>query len=161
MNTKTRKIMMLVAILMFCLFSLEQLTSAQETNKCITVKGKFTDVTRDGSTTGTITRAGILNGRTETVFSPAFAFTPDPTTVSFTGDYTIITPRGVLITHNVYIFDFARGLGAGIYRIDPYASNGIFAYATGVLYVNGKAPVPSTVEGDISGEICFGNPFGK
>jgi hypothetical protein len=154
MNATTGKLMILIAlVLTLGLFSLEQSASAQ--SNCRKVKGKFIDVTSGGSTTGTITNGGILNSTTETVFSPAFLFTPDPTTVSFTADSTFTTNRGVLTTHNVYIFDFARGVATALYRIDPNASTGIFAGAAGVLYVNGKETGPGTVEGNITGEICF------
>ena len=158
MNSKTRRLVMLVAIaLTVGLFSLEVSTSAQSPNNCLKVKGKSLDVTIGGSTTGTITNGGILNGTTERVFNGAPLPTADPTTISFTGDLTVTTDRGVLKTHDVYIYDFARGLATTIQRIDPNASTGVFAGATGVLYGNAKATNPFTVEGDITGEICFAN----
>lgn len=155
MNAKTRNLITLgVVVLSLCLLSLQEIASAQSANNCMRVKGTFLDVTSGGSTTGTITNGGILNGTTETVFNGDFAF-PDPTTVSFTGDYSVSTERGVLKTHNVYIFDFVRGVGTALYRIDANASTGVFVGATGVLYSNGKATDTATVQGTITGEICF------
>lgn len=155
MNAKTRNLITLGAVVLtFCLLTLQETASAQSANNCMRVKGTFLDVTSSGSTTGTITNGGILNGTTETVFNGDFVF-PDPTTVSFTGDYSLTTERGVLKTHNVYIFDFARGVGTALYRIDPNVSTGVFVGATGVLYSNGKATDSATVQGHLVGEICF------
>ena len=107
---------------------------------------------------GTITQGGILNGTTQAIFTSNFTPTPDPTTFSFTDDLTITTDKGVLKTHNVAIFDVAAGLFTAIDRIDPDASTGDFAGATGVLYVNGKTPDGgATIQAEITGEICFAN----
>jgi hypothetical protein len=76
-------------------------------------------------------------------------------TVSFTGDTTLTTNRGVLKTHNVFLLDFVSGVGTALLRIDPNTSTGIFTGATGVPFVNVKTPDPVTGVGDISGEICF------
>lgn len=149
--TKAAGLMALVLSLVFFV----QSTSSQSANNCLSVVGRFSDVTSGGSTTGTVVNGGILNGTSETVFTPGFIFTADPTTISLTGDYTLTTNRGAVKTHNVYIFDFANRLGSAIYRIDPSQSTGIFAGASGALYANGKAVDPVTVEGDIRGEICF------
>jgi hypothetical protein len=155
MNTKPRMLLTLPAlVLTFCLFSPEQPTSAQSTSNCMKVKGTILDVGTSNTTT-TITNGGILNGTGETVYGPDFVFTPDPTTVSFTADTTITTNRGILKTHNVYIVDFAIGLGTALYRIDPSTSTGIFAGATGVLYLNANATDFSAVVSAMTGEICF------
>jgi len=107
---------------------------------------------------GTITQGEILNGTTQAVFTSMFAPTPDPTTFSFTDDLTVTTHRGVLKTHNVAIFDTARGVFSAIDRIDPHASTGDFAGATGVLYINGRTPDGgATIQAEITGEICFAN----
>jgi hypothetical protein len=158
MNATTRKLMTLVAVVLTIgLVFLEQSATAQSANNCMKVKARLIDVSSGGNTvTGTITNGGILNGTSETVFSSVFLPTPDPNTVSFTADdYTLTTNRGVLKAHNVYIFDFARGLATALYRIDPNTSTGVFAGATGVLYVNGKSIDVGTVQADITGEICF------
>jgi hypothetical protein len=85
-----------------------------------------------------------------------FAATPDPTTFSFTDDLTVTTDEGVLKTHNVAIFDVARGVFSAIDRIDPNASTGGFAGATGVLYINGSTPDGgATIHAQISGEVCY------
>lgn len=161
MNAQIRRLMTLVVVVLtFCLFSLEQTTSAVSNSGTVTdkhcrkVKGKFSDVVGGGSNTGTITNGGILNGTTERVFNSGALPTPDPTTVSFTGDYIVTTNRGVLKAHDVYLFDFARGVGTAIHRIDPEASTGIFAGATGVFFDNAKATA-STAEGVLTGEICL------
>jgi len=109
-----------------------------------------------GSGAGTISHGGILNGTTQAVFTSAFTPTPNPTTFSFTDDLTVTTDKGVLKTHNVAIFDLALGVFTAIDRIDPNASTGDFAGATGVLYITGNTPDGgATIEAEISGDICL------
>jgi hypothetical protein len=62
------------------------------------------------------------------------------------------------VTHNVGIFDVVTGVFSAIDRIDPDASTGDFAGATGVLYINGKTTDGgATIQAEITGEICFAN----
>jgi hypothetical protein len=44
--------------------------------------------------------------------------------------------------------------------INPSASTGRFAGATGVLYINGKAVsfAPFTVVSELAGQICYARP---
>jgi hypothetical protein len=155
---RTIRIPMMLATIVFtfCFFDVDQRISAQSTDDCMKVKGTFVQDSSSGRNLGTITNGGILNGRTEIVFNPAASPTLDPTTVSFIGDLTVTTHRGVLKTHDVYLFDFSTAAGTGIHRIDPDASTGLFAGATGVLYDNVRQPGPVTVEGTVAGAICFG-----
>jgi hypothetical protein len=160
---KTKKLMTLVAAVTLCLFSMEQSTSAQELSKseqshsnCRNVQGNMREVSNGPGTTGRITNGGILNGRTQLFFTSDVLPTPDPTTISYTTDFTVTTNRGVLKTHNVGIFDFATGLFSEIARIDPNASTGVFARATGSLFTSGKTTDGgATFRSKISGEICL------
>lgn len=163
MNAKTRTITTIVIVgLTFCLVSFDQSASAQSTNHCKKVKGQWVEFypgTGDADF-GTITNAGILDGTTETIFGSDLFSTPDPASVSFVADSTITTNRGVLKTHNVYVMDLTNfpptGLAAALYRIDPIASTGIFAGATGVLNISAKVTDAGfTVHYEITGEICF------
>ncbi len=126
---------------------------------CQKAKGNLGVVNNgNGTTSGTIRQGGNLNGTTQAIFTSAFTPTPDPNTFSFTDDLSITTNTGVLKTHNVGIFDVATGLFSAINRIDPNASTGDFAEATGVLYINGKTTDGgATFQGKIAGEICFAN----
>lgn len=135
------------------LFSLDQ--SASAGSICHIVKGNLSG----GGGIGTITQGGRLNGTTQAVFTSMPIPTSDPTTVSFTDDLTVTTyHNGVLNTHNVAIFDVARGVFTAIDRIDPNTSTGIFAGATGVLYLNGRTPDGGmTIQAEITGEICYAN----
>ena len=139
------------------LFPLAQ--SASAVSDCIKAKGNLSVVNNfNGTTSGTITQGGKLNGTTQAVFTSAFTPTPDPNTFSFTDDLTVTTRKGVLKTHNVGIFDTATGLFSAINRIDPNASTEAFAGATGVLYINGKTTDGgATFQAEITGEICFAN----
>jgi len=143
-------------VLIVCSFGLDQPSSAQSTDDCMKVKGRLIQDSSSGRNLGTIMNGGILNGRTEIVFDTAAFPTPDPTTVSFIGDLTVTTHRGVLKTHDVYLFDFSKAVGTGIHRIDPDASTGIFAGAIGILYDNSQSTGPSTIQGAVTGAICFG-----
>ena len=133
------------------LFTLTQ--SASAASDCKKVKANLSG----GGGFGTITQGGKLNGTTQAVFTSMFTPTPDLTTFSFTDDLTVTTyHHGVLKTHNVAIFDVARGVFSAIDRIDPNASTGDFAGATGVLYINGRTPDGgATIQAEITGEICF------
>ncbi len=153
MKLKIRALTMSALVaLTISLFSLAP--SAVAVSDCKKVKGNLSG----GGGSGTITQGGILNGTTQAIFTSAFTPTPDPTTFSFTDDLTVTTDKGVLKTHNVAIFDVATGVFSAIDRIDPNASTGDFAGATGVLYINGKTPDGgATIRAEITGEICFAN----
>jgi hypothetical protein len=148
--------------------------SASAHSDCEKANGNLNVVNNgNGTTSGTITHGGRLNGITQAIFTSAFTPTPDPNTFSFTDDLTLTTNRmrsldgenvresrrqGVLKTHNIGIFDLATGLFSAINRIDPNASTGEFAGATGVLYINGKTTDGgATFQAELTGEICFAN----
>jgi hypothetical protein len=136
------------------LFSVSPSVSASR--GCQKVKGNASAVNNgNGTASGTITQGGRLDGTTQTVFTSAFAATPDPTTFSFTDNLTLTTNKGVLQTHNVTLGDIANGVFTVIARIDPTASTGDFAGATGVLYINGKiTDGGAAFQEEITGEIC-------
>ncbi len=145
-----------LAVLAIGLFSSSQ--SVLAFGDCKKVRGTLSAVNNGNSATGVITHGGKLNGTTLAVHTSGFTPTPGPTTVSFTDDLSVTTDKGVLITHNVVIFDVARGLFTAIPQIDPVASTGDFAGATGVLYLNGQTTDGgATVQAEITGEICFAN----
>lgn len=76
-----------------------QSASAQSPNSCQRARGRWFDsLNSAGGTTGTITQGGFLNGTTDTVYNPAFVFTPDPTAVSYIAESTITTNHGLLKT---------------------------------------------------------------
>lgn len=131
--------------------------AASADRDCKQAKGSLAVVNNfSGTTSGTVTQGGKLNGTTEAAFTSPFTSTPDPGTFSFTDNLALTTNKGVLRTHNVGIFDIANGLISAINRIDPNASTGDFAGATGVLYINGKTTDGgATFQAEISGEPCF------
>ena len=154
---KSPKVMTVAALLGLALFTTEQPGLAE--SNCRQVKGQqaaiFDPVTN--TSTGSITKGGLLNGTALEVFGTAVAPTPDPTTVSFTADFTIATTHGELKASNVYILDVITGLAAILGRINPTTSTGTFAGATGVLYIAGKTISfdPVTVQGEVTAEICL------
>jgi hypothetical protein len=149
--------MALVAIVLPCFFALGQPAVAQGK---LQVKATLVDVCLGGPTcTGTITQGGILNGTSLTFFTGGPNPTPDPTTLSFANELTITTVQGELKVKIVTLFNVVTGVAAGFGNIDPNASTGRFAGATGVLFVGGQplSNNPFTIKLDISGEISLGN----
>lgn len=163
MKTKTR-IVMTVAAVALSLLPLEQPTSARSASSaqspnsnCKEVKGNLTVEFGTGTASGAITNGNGLNGTFATAFNPgSVAPTADPTSVTFTGDSTISTEKGVLVTHDVYLFDFVRALGPGMLRIDSTTSTGDFAGATGILYINPNFGDPPG-HAQLFGKICLAN----
>ena len=156
MNSRTGRLMTLVAIMPTYLFCLGQPAVAQS----LKAKATFVDVCLGGSTcTGTITEGGILNGTTVTLFTGGPNITPDPNTFSFTNDFTITTVQGELKVQIVNVFNVVTGVTAGFGNINPNASTGRFAGATGALFVTGKVlgNSPFTVKLNIRGEISLAN----
>ena len=136
--------------------------SAWAQDNCRQVEAAAVDVFSGGnSSSGNITHGGFLNGTRLTVYRPGGIFTQDPNVVTFLGDMTLTTKKGQLKTSNVYLLDIVTQHGTALFRIDPGASTGRFAGATGLLFLNvGKAFVNGTVItylGDITGKICFAN----
>jgi hypothetical protein len=136
-------------------FTFEQRALAQ--SNCRQVKAEKVSVFNGVTTTGTVIKGGTLNGMTLEVFTSGGVPTPDPTTVTFTGNLTLTTNHGQLKASNVYMLDVATGVGAVLWRIDPSSSTGRFAGATGVLNTAVKVTSfnPDTFHEEITGEICF------
>lgn len=137
------------------LFSLPQLALAD--GNCKNLKGDLSVVNNlDGTTSGTITGGGKLNGTTRATFSSALIPTPEEGTFSYIDNFSVTTQEGILATSNVAIYDTGRGLFSEIARIEPSASTGDFAGATGVLFINGQTTDDgATFQAGIKGEICF------
>jgi hypothetical protein len=155
MNLKTRTLLTLILI---SICGIE--AAAQSPAPCRPVKASWLDTLSATGTTGTVTNGGVLNGTTETVYNPAFVFTPDPNVVAYIAETTFTTTIGILKTSNVYLYNFITGVGTAMGRIDPNASTGKFAGATGDLYFNtktiGAGPSQSYLS-EISGQICSTN----
>ncbi len=154
-RSKLRALPTLAAVaLATCLHS--GATLAGEHDNCSDARGNLSVVNNgDGTTSGTITQGGRLNGSTQALFTSALTPTPDPSTFSYTDDYAVTSSKGVLKARNVGLFEVAAGLFSEIARIDPSTSTGRFAGATGVLYINGTTPDGgATFEAEITGEVC-------
>ena len=140
-----------------------QLTLAQSTNSnCKKLKGHGVQVfdPATGVVSGAVTNAGILNGTLEEVIDIAggFVFTPDPTVVSYRSSLTITTIHGQLRARPVTTQSIVTGAGGEWANIDPSASTGRFAGATGLIYIAFKPvgdPSVGPYVADITGEVCF------
>jgi hypothetical protein len=155
LRVRTRSIFVLI-VWAACACPLAKSVWAED-HGCKDAKGNLSVVNNgDGTTNGTITKGGQLDGPTQAVFTSTLTPTPDPTTLSYTGDFSATNKRGALKTRNVGLFDVVTGLFSEIARIDPNSSTEMFAGATGVLYINGKTTDGgATFQADITGEICF------
>jgi hypothetical protein len=141
------------AILGLGLLSVSQ--SAQAQSNCKDIKGHTVQIPSAGG--GPVTNAGDLTGTAAAVFfGPPFP-TNEPNTFSFTFNFTLTTHLGELKATVVNLYDNATGVTTGQGRIDPAASTGRFAGATGILFLSGTTPSfnPFTVELDLSGKICY------
>ena len=116
----------------------------------------FNPETRTGK--GRLTHGGWLNGTTVSVDNSEGLPTPDPNVVTFTQSMTLTTAQGELKGSRVFLFNVVTGLGTDMTTIDPGASTGIFAGATGALYANGLEFVDIAVGPYFSvvvGKVCF------
>jgi hypothetical protein len=136
---------------------LSTLPSATAQSNCKDAKGQIVQAFNGAAFSGPVTNAGDLTGSAGAVFLGAGLPTNDPTTFSFTSDFTITTHNGELKARQVNVFDNGTGVTAGLARIDPAASTGRFAGATGYLFLNGRTTSfsPFTVELELSGKICY------
>jgi hypothetical protein len=147
------KLSLLAGALTLVLTALSQVAFATD-EQCKKVDAdQDVTVTGPGTTTGTITRGGILNGTTSDVFTSGFTPTPDPDTFSYTDTLTITTDQGMLTTSDVGIFDIARGVFSSIARIT--SGTGIFAGATGTFFISGSTTDGIHFQDRIIGQICL------
>lgn len=107
-------------------------------SNCRHTEGKLVEVYDPEKKTafGKLRNSGWLDGTTATVDSSAPFPTADLNKVSFSSTITYTTHHGQLKGKILFIFDVITGLGTGMSDIDGNASTGIFAGATGVLFVN-------------------------
>jgi hypothetical protein len=142
------------------LTALELMASASAAGNCRDTKGNFVELfnPQNNLNTGTIFNAGWLNGATEGQVDTAGFPTPDPNKFSFGSSMTIRAGKGVLKGRRVYVFDVVSGFGMDMTDIDPKASTGVFAGATGVLYVHVNKSVTIDVGPyyqEITAHVCF------
>lgn len=141
----------MVALLFVC--SMPPSFAAGDDDKCKEVlANQSVTANADGSTDGTITQGGILNGQTHFVTS-SFTPTAVPGIFLLTGNLTITTNKGTLTTSDVAIFDVANGLFTDIAQIT--GGTGDFAGATGVLFISGKTTDFVHFQDKIVGNICL------
>jgi hypothetical protein len=138
----------------------EIMASASAGGNCRDAKGNFVEVfnPQNNLNTGTIFNAGWLNGATEGVVDTAGFLTPDPNKFSYGSPISIATRKGVLKGRRVFVSDIVTGFGMDMTDIDPKTSTGMFAGATGVLYVHVNKSV--TVDTgpyyqEIAAHVCF------
>ena len=155
MKTRVRTFLLLASSsLAFVLASTQPLLAA---NNCRAVDA---DLVGDlpSIATGTITRGGILNGTAAVIENPGYVVAADNNFVTFTSTLTITTDRGTLTTSNVTIIQTVVVTHEFSSIAKIVSGTGIFAGATGRLYISG-APVGSPTGGDIQariiGEICL------
>lgn len=163
MNAKTRKLTMLVAVVLTIgIFSAQQAAAQSPNSSCkkltASALGSFNPAT--GTVSGPLTNGGILNGTLEDVinFGAGFVFTPDPTVISYTTNLTITTLWGQLKASNVTTQSVVTAAGSEWGYINPDTSTGKFAGATGLIFIRFKPvgdPAVGPFESEITADICF------
>ena len=173
---------LVVVVLMFGFFQLQQSTSAQSTRGFLGLRGStaqpgstqsaksnckkisgigvqvFDPVT--GVVSGPVTNAGILDGTLEDVinFGAGFAVTPDPNVFTYTTALTITTSQGQLKVNPVTTQSIVTGSGNEFGEIDSNTSTGRFAGAKGTFWLTFKPvgdPSIGPYEAELTAEICF------
>ena len=149
-----------MALVALALVGLGRAASAE--SNCRESKGNLVEIFPGGNTaTGKLTSGGWLDGTTSAVFPPTSDAYPTsiPTQVTFSSMFVLTTRHGELRGTRSYLYDFAELKAATMFIIDPVASSGIFAGATGVLYVNvlkiSPGPPTTTFKEEVGGQICF------
>ena len=113
-----------------------------------------------GIVTGPITNSGILDGDLQDVinFGAGFVFTPDPTVVTYTTALTITTIHGQVRVNPVTTQSVVTGKGNEFGDLDPNASTGRFAGATGTIWISFTPvgdPSVGPYEIELTADICF------
>jgi hypothetical protein len=143
-----------MALIVLAVVVLEQAASAQR--NCKDAKGNTVEVFDGVSTaTGTLSNGGWLDGTVVAVFYGGGFPTPDPTEVTFASTFTLTTNQGQLKGNRMYLYDFVRNQSTVMMKIDPAASTGIFAGATGVLFNNQSKNTGNTFYTEVGGQVCF------
>jgi len=129
-------------------------------DNCTDAKGKLVEFWDGGTDSrGRLSMGGWLNGATLAAFNSDGFPTPVPTAFSYTAAFTLATRHGRLKGTRLFVTDTGTGWSMDMTNIDPDASTGIFAGATGVVYVNqtvrNTAPPPTTYVSEVRALICF------
>jgi hypothetical protein len=77
-----------------------------------------------------------------------------PSTLSLSGERTIITPDGTLLFRFVTVFDTARGEAAEVDRVT--GGTGKFEGATGTMFITGTGTTSFAIQA--TGNICLAKP---
>jgi hypothetical protein len=123
----------------------------------LTSTANFNNFTTSGTISGDLEGTTFFQGDASSL-TPVSGNTAPPLnpTDHYTGDLTITTRQGTLVTRSVGVFEFApNGLGTQFDRVLSERSTGKFTGATGQLYFNFVAN--STLSGFAStytGQIC-------
>jgi len=137
---------------------LQPAASAQ--SECKRAKGNMVEVfdPTSNSATEALSNGGWLDGTAVAVFNSRAYATPVPKQVTFTSTFSLMTNHGQLNGSATYLLDMATGQGTAMVKIDPTTGTGIFAEATGVLFINFlKSDTVSTgpYHEVVGGQICF------
>ena len=129
-------------------------------DKCTDARGKLVEFWGGGSESrGRLSMGGWLDGATLAAFNSDGFPTPVPTALTYTAAFTLATRHGQLKGTRLFMTDGGTGWSLDMTNIDPDASTGIFAGATGVVYVNqtvsNAAPPPTTYMSEVRAVICF------
>jgi hypothetical protein len=133
---------------------------ASEQSNCKHTQGKLVEVYDAEKKTafGTLRNSGWLDGTTAFLDTSVAFPTADLNKVSFSSAVTLTTAHGQLKGKSSVLFDVISGIGTSMTEFDGSANTGIFAGATGVLFVN-TFRADSVAQGPyysaVYGRVCF------
>jgi hypothetical protein len=133
-----------------------------EESRCYRVMGEARDTWPGAGnvSTGYMVSSWLLTGTTQYVYDTAGFPTPDPNVVTFGAELTLTTRRGLVKARVLFLFGFVTGTWTSIATIDPAASTGRFAGATGTLWFPGGSTVNlenggQTYPSEVTGHLCL------
>ena len=148
-----------IALLALGLVVLTEAGLAQ--SNCKNARGTIEEVFSGGDTSGgPLTNGGWLNGTVQFVYNiPGVYPTPDATKLTFASTFTLTGNQGLLKGKAVWLYDTATGQSTSLVNIDPTTSTGVFAGATGLLFMNvikgTVGPPPNYYYDLVGGQVCF------
>jgi hypothetical protein len=137
---------------------LQQASSAESEKHCKDARGNFVEAFNAGANTGTLSDGGWLDGTALAVFNSASFTTPVPTEFTFTSTFALTTDHGQLNGSRIYLFDVVTGQGFAMVKVDPTASTGVFAGATGTLFfdlIKSTTIATGPYHEKVRAQICF------
>jgi len=146
-----------MALVVVGLVALNQAASAE--SRCKDARGTLVEFYDGGGDSPGKLKGEWLSGSTLAVFNSDGFPTPVASAFTYTAAFTLATRHGQLKGTRLFLTDTGTGWSLDMTNIDPIASTGMFAGATGVVYVNqiesNTAAPPTKYLSEVRAVICF------